>query len=368
MNVEPSGRPWRAAVGMFAILAMMAGVAAAGAGNRADDDFRRINALLSEAPPIDAGGEAVERWTRVQAQKLRQWGLKFFCDYPDDLRRWDVIAAMVARRGWWMTSAYEPVDAQARAWLEELKRLQAQLSASAQAGKRSREQVAAAAVREALSYRNHPVYQQGTEAQQAMINSLAERFPDGEQAPALQRSFLQQLSQDRPEKVPAILEQIRNSPHPQIRALARGQLRLIEARHTPVQMRFTALDGREVDLRQLRGKVVVIDFWASWCQPCIKEMPELKRLYEEHHREGLEVIGISLDKAGDRSKLLRLIDNLGLPWPQHFDGRGRDNRYAVQFGVTGIPKALVLDRSGILVSDNLRGNLLAQQIKQLLHE
>ena len=70
----------------------------------------------------------------------------------------------------------------------------------------------------------------------------------------------------------------------------------------PLDIRFTALDGREVDLARLKGKVVLIEFWSTTCGPCIGEMPEVKAVYDQHHSEGFEIIGISLD---DKKKELR---------------------------------------------------------------
>jgi peroxiredoxin len=87
----------------------------------------------------------------------------------------------------------------------------------------------------------------------------------------------------------------------------------------PVEIRFTALDGRDVDLAKLKGKVVLIEYWSTSCGPCIGEMPAVKAAYSKFHERGFEVIGISLDDK--ETALRKFIADKKLPWPQHFDGK-----------------------------------------------
>lgn len=124
----------------------------------------------------------------------------------------------------------------------------------------------------------------------------------------------------------------------------------------PVEIRFTALDGREVDLAKLRGKVVLVDFWATDCRPCVAEMPEIKAIYDKFHDKGFEIIGISLDSK--EATLRRFIRDKNLPWPQHFDGKGRENKFAQRFGIFGIPTAWLVDRRGNLTYTETRGNVM----------
>ena len=132
----------------------------------------------------------------------------------------------------------------------------------------------------------------------------------------------------------------------------------------PVDIRFTALDGREVDLAKLRGKVVLVDFWATDCGPCVAEMPEIKAVYDKFHDKGFEIIGISLDSK--EATLRRFIRDKSLPWPQHFDGKGWENRFAQQFGIFAIPTVWLVNRRGDLTYTggdvmNLVGELMAQK-------
>lgn len=134
----------------------------------------------------------------------------------------------------------------------------------------------------------------------------------------------------------------------------------------PVEIDFTALDGRKVDLAKLRGKVVLVDFWATDCGPCVAEMPEMKAVYDKFHDKGFEIIGISLDSK--EVTLRRFIRDKNLPWPQHFDGNGWENRFAQQFGIFSIPTVWLVDRRGNLAYTETRGNLKGLVENLVSHE
>jgi peroxiredoxin len=133
----------------------------------------------------------------------------------------------------------------------------------------------------------------------------------------------------------------------------------------PLDIQFKALDGREVDLARLKGKVVLVEFWATDCGPCVAEMPEVKKVYQKFHDQGFEIVAISLD---DKASALReFIKEKELPWPQHFDGKGWENRFAMQYGIFSIPTMWLVDRSGNLRISNARGNLEGR-VEELLAE
>jgi thiol-disulfide isomerase/thioredoxin len=142
-----------------------------------------------------------------------------------------------------------------------------------------------------------------------------------------------------------------------------------------------ALDGREVDIKQLRGKVVFIDFWATWCGPCMAEMPNVKKVYAAYHERGFEVIGISCDYApgsegrhsGKSGKtgpqVLEFCQANGMPWPQYYSGKKHNeggNEIAARFSVTSIPASFLLDQSGNVVALDLRGEKLELEVRRLL--
>ncbi|MBI3881954.1 MAG: TlpA family protein disulfide reductase [Verrucomicrobia bacterium] len=125
------------------------------------------------------------------------------------------------------------------------------------------------------------------------------------------------------------------------------------------EINFTALDGREVTLRSLHGRVVLLDFWATWCGPCMAKLPELKDAYNELHPKGFEVIGVSFDV--ERGALERVVKQHDIPWPQFFGGR--DNQFGQRFGITHFPSMWLVDQDGFIryisAGADLRGKVMA---------
>ena len=124
------------------------------------------------------------------------------------------------------------------------------------------------------------------------------------------------------------------------------------------------LDGQPLSVSLFQGRVVLIDFWATWCGPCVGELPSVLRAFRKYHDSGFEVIGISLDQ--DRGKLTGFISQRGIPWPQYFDGGGWGNKLARQFGIRSIPATFLLDRDGVIIAKNLRGSALDRAVAAAL--
>ncbi len=111
-------------------------------------------------------------------------------------------------------------------------------------------------------------------------------------------------------------------------------------------LEFAGLRGDPVNLANLKGKVVLLDFWATWCGPCRKVMPDLVETYKEYHDQGFEVVGISLDQ--DPSQLEQYLRDTGITWAQYYDGLGWNNKIARRFGVRAIPHVVLIDKAGIV--------------------
>jgi thiol-disulfide isomerase/thioredoxin len=126
------------------------------------------------------------------------------------------------------------------------------------------------------------------------------------------------------------------------------------------------LDGTELTLSSLRGKVTLVDFWASWCIPCRKEVPNLKKLYKEHNGDGFEIVGISLDQ--DKSKAVAYNKENDLRWPMSWSERGYLDGPAKLYMVDSLPSMWLIDRNGILRQLNVGGNELRKNIELLLAE
>jgi thiol-disulfide isomerase/thioredoxin len=126
----------------------------------------------------------------------------------------------------------------------------------------------------------------------------------------------------------------------------------------PMDLTFTATDGSPVDLKSMRGKVVLLDFWATWCPPCRDEVPDVVNVYNKYHDQGFQVVGISLDQS--RENLDQFTSGNGMVWPQYFDGQGWGNSLAQRFSVRYIPQMWLLDKQGRVVTKDGRDNLSGQ--------
>lgn len=126
-------------------------------------------------------------------------------------------------------------------------------------------------------------------------------------------------------------------------------------------------DGKTRKLSDLRGKVVMIDFWASWCRPCRMENPNVVKLYKKYHDKGFEIYSVSLDK--DRTQWLRAIDQDGLEWANHVsDLNGWTSSGGATYGITSVPSTVLIDRQGRIIARNLRGEQLANKLKEIFGE
>ena len=214
------------------------------------------------------------------------------------------------------------------------------------------------------------------------IDAIAARFPDGAVALRLYSSLYAAKLRAGGDAAEELWGRLSVNPNLAVAARARAELTKIDAERKPLEMTFTAVDGRKVDLKDYRGKVVLIDFWATWCGPCIAELPNIKKVYADYHAKGFEIVGISLENAKlsptdtpeqVAAKLVAAKKVLGdfttkeeMPWPQFFDGTHWKNPYAKQYAITGIPAMFLLDQSGKIVTTTARGEKLGTEVKRLL--
>jgi thiol-disulfide isomerase/thioredoxin len=164
------------------------------------------------------------------------------------------------------------------------------------------------------------------------------------------------------------LRALASHPNERISAMALASQRRQALLSEPVQLRFVALDGGVVDLQALRGNVVLLEFWATWCSTCMRELPNLKAVHEKYRDQGFEILGIALDDARDRQKLLAVLQKEGVTWPQYLPGDGHyaTSEISEKFGVVGIPTTFLLDRRGMVSEINVRGRQLEPAVARAL--
>jgi peroxiredoxin len=167
----------------------------------------------------------------------------------------------------------------------------------------------------------------------------------------------QQIQRDMPEtatgkRVDAILDSLK-------RPLEAERIRhtLVEGTQFP-DFDEKDLAGKPLSLANYKGKVVLVDFWATWCPPCVRELPNTLKVYQKYHDQGFEVIGVSLDD--DQTQLEKFLKANSMMWPQYFDGKGRDNKLAIKYGADAPPNFYLLDREGKIIGKDTVSDVIGK--------
>ena len=126
-------------------------------------------------------------------------------------------------------------------------------------------------------------------------------------------------------------------------------------------------DGEDLALNDIKGKVTIIDFWASWCGPCRRENPNVVKVYNKYHEKGLEIISVSLDREGQKERWLKAIDDDKLNWYHVSNLKYWQDPVAQLYSVRSIPSTFILDADGKIIAKNLRGQALEDKIAEILN-
>lgn len=158
-----------------------------------------------------------------------------------------------------------------------------------------------------------------------------------------------------------------HAQNPQVRSfMMQMQMQLMApSRGETMDISFVSMGGQQVDTMDMDGKVVLVNFWATWCPPCVEEIPTIKAAYDKWKGKGFEVVGISLDD--DRDALESFLSENNVEWPQHFDGGGRENEFFTKFKLFQTPSSFLL-KDGVIVATNLRGDALEKVLNIQLGE
>ena len=368
----------------------------------------------SDTPAADAATselEAIRAFTRTESEpretltpagrlqhgedrlrQLREQGRAYLNAHPTDPRRWEAVMWLLIYPPQFIkvTPPDNPtgrprieVDQAARAaWQAELAHLRAALWAATDVAPAVREQLASAEINAELSGIERTRDPVRLPALQTRLDALAAEFPTSEIVAGAEGVYLNTAAKVDPSSVEPLVRRLVASPNSFIRSLAAGKLRMLDFQTKPLALTFIAVDGREVDLAKLRGKVVLIDFWATWCGPCLAELPNVKKVYAAYHDQGFEVVGISLENAklapkdtpeqtaAKLAKAKKILTDFTtkeeMPWAQYFDGKFWKNDIATNYAINAIPATFLLDQEGKLVSTQARGEKLEAEVKRLL--
>jgi thiol-disulfide isomerase/thioredoxin len=165
-----------------------------------------------------------------------------------------------------------------------------------------------------------------------------------------------------------VVEHLKGESAKQVAEVMAGQIKQAESLGKPAVFEGTQLDGTKFSTAPWKGKVIIVDFWATWCGPCLAELPKLKEFYAKHHDKGLEVLAISNDRSADELKTF-IENDKAIAWPQLFQAPKGDEWHplATQWGVNAIPTMFLIDRKGVLRSVDAREDY-EQMVPKLLEE
>jgi thiol-disulfide isomerase/thioredoxin len=182
-----------------------------------------------------------------------------------------------------------------------------------------------------------------------------EQIPDGEQIAAdAMVTFAPILTGSKDAKIKELGESFA------------GKIRLLSLPGKPMEISGPLLDGQPFDQKSLAGKVVLVDFWATWCGPCVAEIPNMVEQYEKYHAKGFEIVGISLDEEKD--KVDAFVAERKIPWPIIYAGKGWQDPTAQFYGISGIPQLILIGRDGNVITLDARGAKLAERLAELFKD
>lgn len=184
------------------------------------------------------------------------------------------------------------------------------------------------------------------------IDEFIARHPDDSEGPFLLFEAASNYIEDADRAVAILRRIVADHSGSPLERLAKARLRRHDEVGKPFSLEFKdAVTDADVSLASFKGRIVVIDFWATWCAPCVEAVPRLKDLYSQWQPLGVEFVGVSLDLPEEQGGLRRLksfVEEHEIPWPQFYQGGGWESEFSSSWGVTSIPTVFVIDREGRL--------------------
>ena len=373
--------------------------------SEADRAHDALWAAWREAPPVGVDRTKREFWQMRDRQfkAFAEGAQAFALAYPTDPRRHEAIVQSGYTRPYFMTGFQPGFDAAPsdktlvidEAALAQFKTKQSELMNAVidavDATTRQRGGAFGWLLSEAQITARTTAKPIDLSPLRVIVDRVVLKFPD-ERALPLTQMYLEALRKESPaeadefEKLlrahPTIGRLLHEAEEKQSQARAEEEKKSAAALAEMGKLKFTAADGRAVDLAQLKNKVVLVDFWATWCGPCVRELPNVVANYTKYHDKGFEVVGIALENAslGPKddpitrekklgaavTKMLDFAQKHEMPWPQYCDGKYWETDFARTFGIRSIPAAFLIDQSGKVVARDVRGEQLEIELKRLL--
>lgn len=270
-----------------------------------------------------------------------------------------IALALAATFSTWLAAAAQAAE-QGDA-KTELKELVGKVRAKISAGKTTEQDLAVELKEFDALLEKHKAEKTDDAAQILLMKAMlyVQVFDDEDKGVLMLKQVKEQFPDTKPGKT---VDQILNSIERQAEAKKIQRALAIGSKFPDFDEKDLA--GKPLSIANHTGKVVLVDFWATWCGPCVAELPNVKKAYDQYHAKGFEIIGISLDE--DRGKLDSFIGREKMAWPQFFDGKGWQNKLAQKYGVNSIPATYLLDGEGKIVAKNLRGEALSREVGKLL--
>lgn len=181
----------------------------------------------------------------------------------------------------------------------------------------------------------------------------------------LKQEFTEEKKKDLVELIKQYREKYETG---QFKDVIKGIERTMDLRIGQPVIEFKTKDtkGKDFSFNQYKGKVLLLDFWASWCKPCTIEMPNVISIYNKYHSKGFEIVGVSMDQDLDAMK--EYLKNNKISWRQIADGKGWNSEFGRYYNIKSIPSTFLIDRNGIIRYTNLRGEALEKAVKELIEE
>lgn len=158
----------------------------------------------------------------------------------------------------------------------------------------------------------------------------------------------------------------------QMASMIDSSLKKLNIMGSSMEIAGKTVGGEDFNLEQYKGKVVLVDFWATWCDPCIAELPNVKENYKKYHDQGLEIVGVSLDEAKSQADVAKFLTDNDMPWVNLFStdeaATGWQHPLATKYGINSIPATFLIDREGKVIAMDVRGESLGGKLAELFPE